>query len=687
MRTLSAKGMIFVMVALSLSSAFVSRASAAPPQDPPIEWGSIPKGDLAMNTYPPDENAPAVILCDYGETSFDNDLHLVFKRHTRIKLLSAAAFDLWGTAAVSAYSRDHAEEVSDIEGATYTLAPDGQVRKTELDDKSVFKETYDRDYVRYRFTLPALQKGSVIEYRYTITAKSVYNIQDWVFQKTIPVLLSEYRVTTPRRIAYVWVSRGYLKIQNSETESQQVFSGEAQAFLGERFAPTVQYRFVVKDAPALPDEPFVTTLDDYAARLDMRLYQYASAYTGVVTVSKTWDVVRKELLEDGDFGGRADLPGSVRDIALACAAGRSTPDEKIGSIYNYVRAHMVWTGFQGIYSFSSPDDVLHAGKGSVPEIAFLLLGMLRSAGIQADPVILSTRSHGELETQFPMLHQFNYVLVRVQGGNGPYLLDATDPGRPMDVLPTAVLNVKGLVVNSGPDEWVTLTPPKPDFRKSQADITVREGGEIAGTVEETYDAYSALERRRELRDKTPGELAKQLFDADRSGLVLDSVAVTGKDITSAPLVVRAKFTSGSYAQSAGDFIYVNPALVDRMYATPFKSEKRSYPVSMLYGSRTTSNVSIAVPEGYEVREYPSNMVATIGREDATFLRKVDVQPNSVKVRTDLIVNRTDYPTEMYPQIRAFYDRVMSLQSEKLVLQKKAAAPPKREAKPAGKSKR
>ena len=136
MKTLAAQRMMLLLILISLTVAFTGRAPAAPPQDPPMEWGTIPRGDLAMSTYPLDENAPAIILCDYGETTFDNNLHLVFTRHTRIKLLAAAGFDEWGTHSVSAYSRDDAEVVSDIEGATYNLAPDGEIKNVRTIESS-----------------------------------------------------------------------------------------------------------------------------------------------------------------------------------------------------------------------------------------------------------------------------------------------------------------------------------------------------------------------------------------------------------------------------------------------------------------------------------------------------------------------------------------------------------------------
>ena len=127
-------------------------------QNAPIEWGEIPKADLEMKTFPQDSNASAVILCDYGESKFDNDLNLVFYRHLRVKILTEKGFD-WATHSVTIASKDDAELIDDIEGVTYSLDANGDIVKNELDDDEIFKEKVTDKWTRYRFTLPGLKPG------------------------------------------------------------------------------------------------------------------------------------------------------------------------------------------------------------------------------------------------------------------------------------------------------------------------------------------------------------------------------------------------------------------------------------------------------------------------------------------------------------------------------------------------
>ncbi|MGE5796722.1 MAG: hypothetical protein ACM34N_08050, partial [Ignavibacteria bacterium] len=88
-------------------------------QKTPIEWGEISTEDLMMTSYPPDTNATAVVLCDYGETYFNDKADLEYNRHLRVKILTPAGYD-WATHSVVIYTKKGIEWISDIEGITYS---------------------------------------------------------------------------------------------------------------------------------------------------------------------------------------------------------------------------------------------------------------------------------------------------------------------------------------------------------------------------------------------------------------------------------------------------------------------------------------------------------------------------------------------------------------------------------------
>ncbi|HEY6953534.1 MAG TPA: transglutaminase domain-containing protein, partial [Bacteroidota bacterium] len=386
-------------------------------QDPPVEWGIIPKADLEMKSFPADPNASALILCDYGDTKFDNELDLVFTQYLRVKILTTKGYD-WGTKSVVLTTEDGAERIRDIEGATYSLDDNGAVVTAILDKKDIFEEKADGKHTRYRFTLPGLKPGCVIEMRYTTVSKYMSDVPDWVFQSSEPVRWSEYRLTSPKQIVYTVVTNGFEPYAVNELKDVSLaFTGVASSYLGGTLQQGVMARWVLKNAPALREEPFTTTVQDYVNKIDVQLSRYTFAGEGTREVLRTWPSLLKELLDSRNFGNKIDVTRAVRKQTEAITASCRTPEEKMKAIYNWVSTSVVWTGQDRIFADQDVNDVLDTKKGSNAEMTFLLLSMLKSAGIEAAPVLLSTRSHGKSQEIYPILGQFNYVLSRATIGN------------------------------------------------------------------------------------------------------------------------------------------------------------------------------------------------------------------------------------------------------------------------------
>ena len=70
--------------------------------------------------------------------------------------------------------------------------------------------------------------------------------------------------------------------------------------------------------------------------------------------------------------------------------------------------------WDGSYSFLAEerlDEMLEKGKGSSGDINLLLIALLNKVGVQAHPVLLSTRSHGKMQDVYPLVSQFNHVIA------------------------------------------------------------------------------------------------------------------------------------------------------------------------------------------------------------------------------------------------------------------------------------
>lgn len=253
------------MCALSVALLFLAFGEMPlPAQDKPMKWGEVPRADLEMKSFPADSNASAVILCDFGEVSFDTEYELNFWRHRRIKILSPAGFK-WGEVFLTYRAKDRSQRINDLEGFTFILAADGTVRREKLDKKSIFEEKVDDEHRRIRFALPALVPGAVVEYRYRVHSKYAVYLPNWSFQDSEPTRWSELRVEIPSVFNYVLVHQEISKFDVHES-GERPFTTSGSTRL-----KAMYHRWVMKDLPALREEPFMTTVEDYCAQMRFQL--------------------------------------------------------------------------------------------------------------------------------------------------------------------------------------------------------------------------------------------------------------------------------------------------------------------------------------------------------------------------------------------------------------------------------
>jgi transglutaminase-like putative cysteine protease len=655
---------------LVLIIAFILSINLIYAQDPPIKWGEIPMSDLQMKTYPSDTNASAVVLCDYGTTYFNNNLHIIYKRHERIKIFNEKGYK-YGSFSIWLYTNDNKEYIRDIEGITYSLDKNGSIEKKELSEDNIFKDESNEDYTYYKFTMPNLKPGCIVDIKYEIESEYLTSLRGWRFQREIPERWSEYRIKFPKQIVYNVVTVGYENWNIYEkSEVNQPFMQPAKGLLGSDIVPCYSIRLAVKNAPALKDEPYITTLDDYVNKVEVQLYGYSLVGTGVNYVLKNWKVVCNKLLDNSYFGDEIDDTHRVTKLAEQLTKNLKSPKEKMIAIYNWVAKSIVWTGKNRLLADQDVNDVLDSKKGNSAEITFLLLSMYKSIGIESYPVILSTRSNGKIQSKYPIIDQFNYVISEVVLGKNKYYLDATSPFRPYDLLPEKILDVKGLVVKEDSPEWIGISSKKFYSDSTFAIINVDEEGNISGLLKDVYSGYGGVNIKQDIRDnKKLSEIAKDNFSADRNGFIIDSVNVANENSMSAPLSFMAHIHSNSYAQAAGDMIYINPQVVNRWYENVFKDRVRKFPVDYSFPSKISTFINIKIPSGFEIKDNINDTTFIFGRKDIYFNRKVAINGIFMQIKIDYVRNCVIVKPEYYSALKRFYEKIVSVEAEPLVLER------------------
>ena len=190
-----------------------------------IKYGKVSPEDFTTKVYSIDSNANAVILADVGSTEIVGNnkgwFSLEFQHFKRIHILNKNGYDAANIEIELYTSGNDEERIDNLKAVTYNLE-DGKVKETKLDTKSgVFKDVISKNWVVKKFTFPNIKEGSIIEFEYKINSDFLFNLQPWAFQGEYPVLWSEYNLSLPEFLGYVFLSQGYQSFYIRDKKDRQ----------------------------------------------------------------------------------------------------------------------------------------------------------------------------------------------------------------------------------------------------------------------------------------------------------------------------------------------------------------------------------------------------------------------------------------------------------------------------------
>ncbi|GGG53163.1 DUF3857 domain-containing protein [Hymenobacter glacieicola] len=666
------------------SGASVSIAYA---QADPIKFGKIDERDLTGQNFVADSAAPAVVLCDFGRSRFDyseGGFRVIFERVARIKILKKAGYD-YATVKVPLYHRGTNEEkLTALRGFTYNLV-NGQVVKEKLNSESMFREESTPNITIRKFTMPNVREGPIVEFAYTVASEFTFNFQDWTFQSDIPVRWSEYRAAIPEYFDYKMLMQGYepLEVQErTEGTTQYVIrwsssiepgmQGGRQSGGSETVTPRVtNFRWAMKNLPAMREEPYMTTTNDYIAKIDFELAGTKWPNEAYKSVANSWEKIDYELLNEDSFGAQLSRGSFLKQQLAPLVAQHTDPAARTAAVHDLIRRAVKHNGNNGVFSSGNIRRVYEQKSGSAADVNLLLIAALREAGLQANPVVLSTRSHGRMETNVPLMSRFNYVVAHVALPEGKELLvDATEELAPCGMLPYRCLNGVGRLVlpKASESRWVELKPADRLVTYRQINLAVDEKGSLSGKVHQEHGGYLALNQREKLRKLGEKKYVEEII-TDHEGWSIPKYTFQERDNLHKPLMLDYEFAAAGGETPAGT-IYLNPMRYFGTDKNPFLHEGRRFPVDFGASLDETIVLTITLPAGYLLEETPKGMSVQLPEGGGRFLYNVQPGEGTIQIMSRMSLTRPVYSAEEYAYLREFFTHVMTKQGEKLVLKKK-----------------
>jgi hypothetical protein len=639
------------------------------------QWTAPTKEELSMTSQPEVPGAAAVYL--YKEEITNDSLHM-WSVYVRLKVLTEKGKDYANVELGYGSHRDGGGyTISDIAGRT--IHPDGTIIPfTGKPYEKLIEKTQEYKHMAKVFTLPDVEVGSIIEYRYSLRYDDHYFISpDWYIQSDIFM----------RKGHYLWKPTGEQLISKSRDDKREMVSNGIAWFpvlpkdtqIKQTQLPGTGMRegqhifdLNVHDIPPMPEEEFMPPLNSFSYRVLFYYAYYRSIDEFWKTEGKYWAKQSDKFIGPGPRVGAA-----VHELTAAT----DTQDQKLRKLYaavmrlentDFTREHdRAEDKAQGLKEVHDTDDILERKRGDSRQLAELFVAMARAAGMKAYLMYVTDRDRSVFVQYYPSLSQLHdYVAIVNVDGKEQFF----DPGSrycPYGHLFWKHANAGGIRQT---DDGTTIgnTPGEP-FKWSRieriGDLAMDEHGVVTGALKMTYTGESALNWRHQALSGDDASLNRELRTSVEhmlpASMNVEVASIEKLQDYEQPLVVKFN-VKGPIGSPTGKRLLVPNDIFTSNSKPLFPHEKREVAVDFRYSYWTQDAVRIVYPATFKVESSPSPDKFQF-QNFAAYSLSSTANTNSITMRRDFVLGEVIYFEKEYPDLRAFYNKFGTKDQENIVL--------------------
>jgi hypothetical protein len=634
------------------------------------EWPAITPAEQSMTGVPEQPGAPAVIL---NREETDNDLLHFHTTYMRIKIFTEGGREY---ANVQIPYDRHGGTIGEIAGRT--VHADGTVIPFEgkILDKIIVKQQNLRLQVK-SFSLPDVQVGSIIEYRYSFRYPDESLIQpQWTMQQDLFQKRAFFKNTPydfKRSNISVILGNGQLAMGLNWTSSMPK---DHQPQI--RTTPMAYWIDLQMDnIPAFVEEPFQQPSSTLKWHVDFYYVSHGKVEDFWKDAGKTWNKRVENFM-----GRKNGVPEAVAQTVTAS----DTPEQKVRKIYDYVaelenQSFIPTRGQQeehalGLKSDRGAEDVLRQRSGDHDDLTRLFVAMVRAAGIPAWLMWVPDRSENFFTDQYLNTDQFEAEIAIVQLNDKDVFLDPGSKFCPYGVLDWRYTAVRGLRQSAAKGTEFAdapVTTYDKGMIQRAAYLSLTEQGALDGKVIVGFFGLEAMRRRREAA-RTDAEGQKKLLEDEMKRWLPGNSEVT---LTKVPQWDKPEKTliaefqiSSPYAVSAGKRWILSPHVFQINQKALFPATQRVNPIYFSYPSQQIDEVNITLPASMEVESIPADDLIKLDYAIYETRQKQEA-PKTISSVRNLIMNQVGFPVTQYKTLKDFYDKVKAGDDQQVIL--KAAA--------------
>ncbi len=615
------------------------------------DWLPVAPDELQMTGDAQAPGAPAIYL--YRQVDRD-DAQYDERVYARIKILSDAGLNY---ANVEIPYQQGVESVGSIRART--IHPDGTIVNFDgmIYDNWIVKAQGVK-YLAKVFTLPAVEVGSIIEYRY------------W------------------HRLPNGWISDSHWIL------SQDLFTRFARFTL----VPNSSYAMRTSwplglppgtDAPKLEGGKVVLETHNVAAFAseenmppENEVRQHVDFIYDFAQIARTdpvefWKIYGKQRF--GEMQRFCDARKAMNSAVAQITAADDPPEVKLHKLYarmqqihnlSFSSASEQEAKQEKAAAIRSVEDVWTRGYGDADQINWLFLALARAAGLDAYAVAVSSRDRYFFDHRTMNQTELNTYVVLVKIDQKEIFLDPGALFTPFGMLPWYESSVQGLKLDRDGGSWLTTPGTVATASRIERHAALGlDSGSLQGKVTVTYTGLEASWRR--LDERTEDAAARRKFlEDDLKGYVPVGVNATltnnpDWDSWDAPLVAEYTMEIPGWATPAGRRALLPIGIFSSGEKHSFEHATRVHPIYFDYGYQHVDDVTIDIPAPWVVQSVPESKALDL--KGLVFQENSERHENSLHLTRALTLNTLLVEPAAYGTVRQFYKTVRTADESQAVL--------------------
>jgi Domain of Unknown Function with PDB structure (DUF3857)/Transglutaminase-like superfamily len=621
------------------------------------EWQQPTPEELKMSSDLAAPDADAVYL-SFEETTDDN-LHTKTV-NVRLKILTDKGKKY---ADIEVPYEGRIYSVGDVQGRT--IHSDGTVVPfTGKPFDRLIEKTSEYKYLSKVFSMPDVQAGSIVEYRYSLRYQDEWVVGgSWYVQQDLYVHRAHFTFVPFKNLDRVDTKGGFAGVQYVHVLPKGV---DVKQDITGRFS------LDATEIPAAPSEEYLPPIRSFT-------YRVLFYYTGYHSTDDFWKGEGHEWSKRMDKF--ASPSGKLGDTARELVSGVNTPEQKLGKLYDAVMK-IENTDFsrertaeenkaQGVKRVENADDVFDLKRGDSDQVALLFVALARAVGFKAYAMQVTNRDRNIFEKYYLNLKQLDDVIAIVEV-NGKELY--FDPGQ--RYCPYGALHWKHAMtagLRQTQNGTVIATTPDLSYKDTQiqrsAYLTVDSMGKVTGSIRILMSGSTALRWRQRALETDSTEVNRE-FENDLQQSVPAGVLVKVRKISGLDdyqlFLMATLDVSGSMGTATAKRVFLPCFFFEASEKPLFPHAKRENPVDLHYPYVAKDEVTIILPPNEKVEESPQSKELPLPNF-ALYSTSVKLDGNKLSLQRTMVLANTLYYAKEYPALKGFLDQVNAEDQERAIL--------------------